>query len=127
MADGLAPPPADRIAAEADVARASLLPPLESREFAVAEASPRCGSPRITDAVRRQPRNSALYARRRLQRTGGRLRGDFRSRSPRWAADPHGSLKPAELDAAVLLSFETAVMTVARGCWPDRRRPLGRG
>ena len=55
MADGLTAATADRIAAEADVARATFFRHFESKEFAVAEGITAIWIAAITDAVRRQP------------------------------------------------------------------------
>lgn len=55
MADGLAAATADRIAAEADVARATFFRHFESKEFAVAEGITTMWIAAITEAVRRQP------------------------------------------------------------------------
>ena len=55
MADGLTAATADRIAAEADVARATFFRHFESKEFAVAEGITAMWIAAITDAVRRQP------------------------------------------------------------------------
>ena len=56
MADGLSAATADRIAAEADVARATFFRHFESKEFAVAEGITAMWIAAITDSVRRQPR-----------------------------------------------------------------------
>ena len=55
MADGLSAATADRIAAEADVARATFFRHFESKEFAVAEGITAMWIAAITDSVRRQP------------------------------------------------------------------------
>ncbi|WP_167104779.1 TetR family transcriptional regulator [Mycobacterium sp. DL592] len=55
MTDGLAAATADRIAAEADVARATFFRYFESKEYAVAEGFTALWISAITDALRRQP------------------------------------------------------------------------
>ncbi|WP_163807376.1 TetR family transcriptional regulator [Mycolicibacterium anyangense] len=55
MQDGLAAVSADRIAAEAEVARATFFRYFESKEYAVAEGFTARWIAAITDAVRRQP------------------------------------------------------------------------
>ncbi|MGY4711770.1 TetR family transcriptional regulator [Mycolicibacterium sp. CBM1] len=55
MRDGLAATTADRIAEEADIARATFFRYFESKEYAVAEGFTSTWTAAITDALRRQP------------------------------------------------------------------------
>lgn len=89
MQDGLAAVSADRIAAEAEVARATFFRYFESKEYAVAEGFTARWIAAITDAVRRQPDQLSPPMRSWVRSTNSR-RDSTRStdRSPRSSARP---------------------------------------
>ena len=120
MADGLAAATADRIAAEADVARATFFRHFESKEFAVAEGITAMWIAAITDAVRRQP--AELSAMAALAAACQELAVGFEAISDQIADVERQTRESLSLRAWTLLcylSFETAIAETIAPRLPD--------
>ena len=120
MADGLTAATADRIAAEADVARATFFRHFESKEFAVAEGITAMWIAAITDAVRRQP--PELSAMAALAAACQELAVGFEGVSDQIAEVERQTRDSLSLRAWTLLcylSFETAIAETIAPRLPD--------
>ena len=120
MADGLTAATADRIAAEADVARATFFRHFESKEFAVAEGITAMWIAAITDAVRRQP--PELSAMAALAAACQELAVGFEAISDQIADVERQTRESLSLRAWTLLcylSFETAIAETIAPRLPD--------
>ena len=120
MADGLTAATADRIAAEADVARATFFRHFESKEFAVAEGITAMWIAAITDAVRRQP--PELSAMAALAAACQELAVGFEAVSDQIADVERQTRESLSLRAWTLLcylSFETAIAETIAPRLPD--------
>ena len=120
MADGLSAATADRIAAEADVARATFFRHFESKEFAVAEGITAMWIAAITDAVRRQP--AELSAMAALAAACQELAVGFEGVSDQIAEVERQTRDSLSLRAWTLLcylSFETAIAETIAPRLPD--------
>ena len=120
MADGLTAATADRIAAEADVARATFFRHFESKEFAVAEGITAMWIAAITDAVRRQP--AELSAMAALAAACQELAVGFEAISDQIADVERQTRESLSLRAWTLLcylSFETAIAETIAPRLPD--------
>ena len=120
MADGLAAATADRIAAEADVARATFFRHFESKEFAVAEGITAMWIAAITDAVRRQP--AELSAMAALAAACQELAVGFEAVSDQIADVERQTRESLSLRAWTLLcylSFEAAIAETIAPRLPD--------
>ena len=120
MADGLAAATADRIAAEADVARATFFRHFESKEFEVAEGITAMWIAAITDAVRRQP--AELSAMAALAAACQELAVGFEAISDQIADVERQTRESLSLRAWTLLcylSFETAIAETIAPRLPD--------
>ncbi len=120
MADGLSAATADRIAAEADVARATFFRHFESKEFAVAEGITAMWIAAITDSVRRQP--PELSAMAALAGDGDELAIGFEEIADQIADVERQTRESLSLRAWTLLcylSFETAIAETIAPRLPD--------
>ncbi len=120
MADGLSAATADRIAAEADVARATFFRHFESKEFAVAEGITAMWIAAITEAVRHQPEE--LTAMETLTAACRELAIGFEEIADQIADVERQTRESLSLRAWTLLcylSFETAIAETIAPRLPD--------
>ena len=120
MTDGLSAATADRIAAEAGVARATFFRYFESKEFAVAEGITAMWIAAITDAVRRQP--PELSAMDALTAACHELAVGFEDIADQIAEVERQTRESLSLRAWTLLcylSFETAIAETIAPRLPD--------